>query len=249
MTRSLKFFIFIMISFFCNHLIDAQIDNLRVSIIIPCHSKHGVHLYELLRSYELQTVLPDEVVISISEREKVSNELMNDLRDTDWAFPVKYILSKERVFAGENRNKACRIAKGDIFICQDADDLPDSRRIEIIKFFFSKYNVDHLMHCYYFSEDLKHINFTGSKSLEEMDFMYPRNMREVWSTGKKVHFGNIAIKRNVFDKIKWTSKPNGQDEEFDEKVYGARFKCMVVLEPLTLYRIELSSWKRFFKIA
>ena len=233
MIKYLKLNLFILLSI--NSLLSANAESLQVSVIIPCHFKHVIHLENLLKHYESQTVLPDEVVISISEVEKAPESLIDSLMNKNWAFPVKYILSKEKVYAGGNRNKACQIATGDIFVCQDADDLPYSNRIEVIKFFFNTHKIDHLMHLYRYS----HNSEKPQVKVDDINFIYLKRFDDIWEAGEDIHNGNVAIRKNVFEKIQWTNKPRGQDVEFNRKVCE-KFNCIVILEPLIIYRIEHS---------
>lgn len=122
-----------------------------------------------------------------------------------------------------------------------SDDLPNIRRIEVIKFFFDTHKIDHLMPLFSFTYEIK------KKPLEDIKFVYPQSYDYLCANFEKFHNGNIAIKKNVFDKIKWTNRPKGQDVEFNEKAYR-EFKSIVILEPLTIYRIEYSSWKKFIKL-
>lgn len=219
-----------------NGLLSAKTEDLRVSVIIPCYFEHVIYLEDLLKHYEAQTILPDEVVISVSEAEKVPKLLIGDLMNKKWAFPVRYVLSKKSMLAGENRNEACRVATGDIFITQDADDIPNPNRVEVVKFFFDKYKVDHLIHLFSSGS-----NF-NLKELDNIDFVYLKNFNEIWRKAPEAHHGNIAIRRNVFEKIQWTNKPRGEDVEFNFKVYRSRkFKCIVVLDKLVDYRRRFSS--------
>jgi len=94
-------YILVMFSFFIYHSIRTNDQNLTVSVIIPCHYKHVIHLYDLLKCYEAQTVLPNEVIISISEIDKAPKDLIDKLKAETWIFPVKYIESKEQAYAGK----------------------------------------------------------------------------------------------------------------------------------------------------
>ena len=58
------------------------------------------------------------------------------IENMKYPFKVIYIFHKECKYAGDNRNCACEKASGDIFITQDADDIPHPQRIEIIKYMF-----------------------------------------------------------------------------------------------------------------
>ena len=113
-----------------------------------------MYIKELLTAYEKQTVLPDEIVISVSQVQKIPNNILDELQQGSWLFSVTILSSKKQLFAGQNRNIAGTHAKGDILICQDADDLPHSQRVEIIKYFFEQYNPDFLMHQYRLSHEI-----------------------------------------------------------------------------------------------
>ena len=118
---------------FC-HSCQCQSSHVTTSVIIPCFYGHFKHLDELMNALCNQTVLPDEVVISLSEIDKLNPALIKKFENKKYPFPVKLIKHRELLWAGPNRNSACEHAIGDIFICQDADDLPHPQRIEIIKY-------------------------------------------------------------------------------------------------------------------
>ena len=202
------------------------------SLLIPCHATHAPLLYPLLETYRKQTLLPDEIVISLSSSNEVNPSLVQKLLETPWPFPVKLELSQKRLFAGENRNRAAFSSFGDILILQDADDLPHPRRVEIIRELFQKYHIDHLMHLWATgalpeTSDLLCIQLDSYEKSEEIPF---------------IHNGNIAIARHVFLQIPWPKDPKGQDVAFNQKVYK-RFRCFILKTALVTYRNELSSWK------
>src|SRR5579872_2678074 len=106
------------------------------TVIIPCSHKHAHLLYDLCKEYEKQTVLPDEIVISMSGCGQIHSEIIPTLERGPWAFPVHLHIFDEMYFADQNRNIGCSHAKGDIFILQDADDIPHPQRVEIIRYCF-----------------------------------------------------------------------------------------------------------------
>jgi cellulose synthase/poly-beta-1,6-N-acetylglucosamine synthase-like glycosyltransferase len=200
-----------------------------VSIIIPCYPGHFQFLKELILDFCQQTVLPNEIVISLSEADKINKMEIEDLRNTN--LPIKLILieNKQKLYAGENRNMAAGNCTGDIIICQDADDKPHPQRIEIIKSQFIKSNIDHLIHGY-------------SKKAEELNYSFygnPKNFEKKF----RLAAGNIAIKKEVFAKIKWTNLPRGEDCKFNKDVKKAGFKCIKIFLPLLFYRQNLSSMR------
>lgn len=218
-----------------------QIADIKISIIIPCYYKHACHLYSLLRRYEHQTRLPDEVVISLSEVQLVDEEILKELQNERWAFPVTLLISDRKQLAGQNRNSACRVAKGDVFICQDADDIPHPQRVEVIHYFFSRYKVNHLMHRYTrLTPSHKDECFTTYFDPEKMMFASLDTYEKAISIYSFTN-GNIAMRRQVFDTIKWTNKIRGEDVRFNREAYIKVSPCFTLRDSLYGYRQYLSS--------
>src|ERR1700722_12940871 len=84
------------------------------SVAIPCCGKHFQLLYPLLQSYSTQTVVPDEVVISLSDVEQLYKESVDRLDKYAWPFPLKIIRKEGRESAGQNRNIAAEHCKNDV---------------------------------------------------------------------------------------------------------------------------------------
>jgi len=246
--------LFFLNSLFCTKL---TIKNRTTSLIIPCCASHASHLLELLKMYEQQTELPDEVVISLSESQKVPANIFKELQAKSWIFPINLILSEKKLFAGENRNTACQEAKGDILICQDADDIPHPQRIEIINYFFRMQRVDHIIHqmetlnpekgiykrekrTFIKWDENDSIPFDHYKLSNNVPFFFPKDFWTVWCGGIYTS-GNIAITREVFDTIKWGNEPRGEDTIFNKKVYNTFKKCIAIEVPLYVCRKHLSS--------
>lgn len=210
---------------------------LTTSLIIPCCALHVGHLYQLLELYEQQTCLPDEVIISLSECNNAPATIIESIQKKSWMFPVVLIQCEKKQYAGENRNNACSQAKGDILILQDADDIPHPQRIEIIKYAFETYKIEHLMHHYMMIQ----------KEPQTMPFtpIYPEKIRFKKCTLETDRHsctnGNIALTKELFHQIQWSNKPRGQDTEFNKKVLQARIPSLLVSTVLLYYRIFLSS--------
>lgn len=214
--------------------------DLKTSLIIPCHYKHAVNLAPLLSMYENQTRLPDEVVISISEAYLLGEGILEGLQNIRWAFPVTIVVSNSHKYAGENRNTACEIASGDLFIFQDADDIPHPQRVEIIHHLFSVFEIDHLMHEFIkIYPDMTAIAFAPLSNFESLYLANPKTFDPVWYSNRFTN-GNIAYSRKVFEKVKWTDKPRQQDTEFNRKVYENFDTCMTLGATLYGYLQYLS---------
>lgn len=223
---------------------------LKTSLIIPCSPKHAIHLYPLLRSYERQTVLPDEAIISLSESNQVASHILNKIKNEDWAFPITLICSKRRYFAGPNRNRACARAIGDIFLCQDADDLAHPQRVEIVKYFFEHHDIVFLMHTCKWLYAPEPERYTQYNNVHAIEYVIPKRFNQVWSLGTirngktltSVHNGNIAISKKLFKRLQWPTNRKGQDVKFNAKIFETYRNRYVIKAQLTLYRNYLSSW-------
>jgi hypothetical protein len=213
-----------------------HINALTTTLIIPCHSAHAKYLYNLLRIYENQTDPPNEIVISLSDSNNVETGIINLLENNQWIFPIKLIQSKQKLFAGQNRNIACKHASNEIFICQDADDIPHPQRIEVIKYFFNKLQLDFLLHKFiYNNESLPPVG-----DMSTIHYSYLKTYHDAWAVGYML-FGQPAIHRRVFDKIKWKDIPIDEDNTFANQVITTFNNCIMIKSTLYIYRLELST--------
>lgn len=199
---------------------------LTASLIIPCHAKHARYLPGLLDAYAAQTTLVDEVVISLGPISQISTPLLIELHSGRWPFPVKVLGSEEGLAPGDNRNQACKVALGDIYICQDADDVPHPKRIEIIKFFFENYPIDHLMHAY----TLKLVDLPSIEEPSQVDWFVPPDYNHNLGAN-----GVVAMTRQVFETIQWDSSYHGEDVYFNDAVYRTFENRIVIKTPLYYY--------------
>lgn len=221
------------------------------SVIIPCHYTHFPLIPNLLTSYENQSVLPDEIVISLSGCENISHDLVQEVTDQKWSFKLMITESPEILSAGQNRNIACMHSSGDLLICQDADDLPYPQRVEVIKHIFERFKLDHLMHFYYYITRIDAFESIDFRiDLDQLDFFlsYGNNYFETIEQGGgtygqvAIHNGNIAITRTLFDQIKWPEEfSRSEDTDFNINVYEkVQYKALLTL-PLISYRQFLST--------
>ena len=222
---------------------DTHSDQLTTSLIIPCCSKHAKHLYELLKMYERQTELPDEAVIALSSSAEVDTSILDTLTNELWRFPITLLLSKERYFAGENRNRASHSASGNLLVFQDADDIPHPQRIEIIKYFFKKYQIKHLIHEWIDFKSWSNANFEPYTDFEKIPFFYPKNYQEILNNGGYYTNGNIAILKTVLKTVSWPDNRKGQDAIFNKTVYEYFSSRIAINIPLLVYCSFLSSHK------
>ncbi|HSX26762.1 MAG TPA: glycosyltransferase [Chlamydiales bacterium] len=203
---------------------------MKVSVVIPCHSKHFSLLSYLLSQYSQQTRLPEEIVISLSGVRFLSSAEIRELENRTWPFALKVIQTQENLSAAENRNIACRASSGDLLICQDADDFTHLRRVEVIQYLFENYKIDVLMHK--FTMDYSDLRIPVPKDILPYCALH---CEAVETAFHNLCQGCPALTKEVFQEIQWPSVP-GEDSVFTGLVCH-RFKNFVILSfPLYLYR-------------
>lgn len=217
----------------------------KISLIIPCAYMHAPHLYQLLNLIEQQTVLPHEVIISIGEVNRVPSHIIEAIENKKWAFVFKLLKSNSVNYTGKNRNIACSYASGDVFVLQDADDIPHPQRIEVIKYFFENYHVDFLMHHLSMARTPKDIiNFTKIADLDKVSIDWGTDYESIFIQHKFTN-GNVSISRKLFNEMQWVENLRRQEDvEFNKRVFTGFNQLLLVQEPLLCYRIYLSSFKK-----
>lgn len=212
-----------------------------VSVIVPCAGQHLQFLPRLLEEYVKQTCLPDEIVISLSSVEHLKKEEIDALENRSWPFLLKILRFIGKQSPGLNRNLAAMQTGGDILISQDADDLPHPQRVEIVKFFFENYEIDHLLHKWLPEEGEIAIYDKTEIAVKHFDAY-----DEIYKTsfGDHLHNGNNALKREVARKIPWDdvkTLTSDHDVKFNRDVYDTFRNTLVIDCPLLIYRWKHSA--------
>ena len=195
------------------------------SVIVPCSHRHVHVLSELLDHFNAQSRKPDEIVISVS----------GCVAPTKLPSNVRVLHSSMPLTAGQNRNRASEAAIGDVLIYQDADDLPHPQRVEIIAHLFETYEIEHLMH-YYFYKEPQTCTFATEEVVAQSAYSSDPARNGVTN-------GNIAIARSVFQAVKWPEYARvGEDQAFNREVYKHFRRTVITTLPLLTYRQNLSTF-------
>ena len=235
------FFVF---TLFSNDL-ERRYENFSTSIIVPCASDHICFLEDMIMSYQGQSVLPNEMIISVSGYSNKDYEIIKRIEKRDYNFPIFIFKHKEQKYVGDNRNIALSHSSGNICIMQDADDLAHPRRVEIIKFLFDNYKIDHLFHLWMSKKEwekdkIKDIDIdqipikrvTSLKSINDNPMIKNSN-------------GAVSFLRYVFHKVKYNVKKYpGTDIEFNNLVYQNFPNCACVYIPLYIYQYNNSYYRK-----
>lgn len=211
-----------------------------VSVITPCDATHFPELFPLLECLQEQTEIPDEVVVSLSRVESLEENDISLLENRGWPFSVKILRHLGKVSPGENRNLASRHSFGDILICQDADDIPHPQRVEIVKYMFQTYEIDHLIHGLISPYRIFTTYQVDSIPAHRFVNIIDRN-RYCADHNFYVHNGNICYTRKVAENLSWDSNGTGEDTRFNERVYASSYRSILIHANLVLYRVHLST--------
>lgn len=200
------------------------------SILVPCAAKHVTLLPELMKQLATQTVLPDEVVVSISGATAAP-------RLVSQPFRVRVLTDAAKAYAGKNRNRAASASTGDVLIYQDADDVSHPQRVEVMKHLFGHFFVEHLLHGYTQSA------VTPAWLAQRFQRAVDRARYVPYSYTHEFHNGNAVTTREVFRHVRWAEDvARGQDVVYNHAVRQRFPKRMVRLSlPLLAYRQHLST--------
>lgn len=219
------------------------------SVAVPCYYKHFKYLPDLLKSIENQTVLPEKVVISLSQVENLPQTEIDDLEAGPWPFEVEIIRRHGVFMEGANRTKAVLQCTSDIVLCIDADDIPHPQRIEaVLQLFDAIPNANMVLcgHAYPTEDHIiceKTIPIFDPEIYRTLHFdlsqnhwlrIYSIKDLQNWSSG--VHNGSPSIRRCIMEKgYRWTDLKNGADQEFNNSLLKNNLESYLIQLPLLLY--------------
>lgn len=206
-----------------------------ITVVIPCIPKHFLMIKSLLRRLGEQSKIPEEVIISLSEYEKIDTNFLSEVENTNYLFKLLIIKHKEKKTPGENRQYGSEKASNDHIIYQDADDIPHPQRLEILEHIFNKYDANHITHLLTrTSRGLQNIH--NVKNITAHKWKVRSSIK-----GSATSAGNIGINKRVLEKVSWTNHKLGEDTRFTDKVLSEYDNCYRLGIILLLYRTQFSS--------
>ena len=217
-----------------------------ITVLIPCAHEDSHLLVNLINILNQQSIMPKEVIISLSGTKHITAEKLkhiDDLLRVKFPFTLKILYRSDKFWASQNKNYAASIATGDILVVQDADDIPHYQRFEIIKYFFDKYDIVHLMHSFIFRHDghvilssnYKSIPFNKPYNISHIAFYHTKTQRHITTELPKTH-GEIGVKKSVWDKFKWDNdRMTGEDTRFNRAVQAYYEKTYYIRPDLIIY--------------
>ena len=199
---------------------------MKTSVLIPCIPEHFIWLNRVIYEYLSGTKSPFEIVVVLSDCEKVPLLYREAFQYHFADMPVKYYEYKELMWTGKALSTGEKFCEGDLISIQAADDLPSKNRIEVCERFFEKYDIACLHHSFF---GKGHIDYYGIENLDtsvdydKVKIIQPcqlyghhftnKNEMDVFAqfAGFPVTAGAMVYKRDIVGKFTWSNKKNGQD--------------------------------------
>lgn len=180
---------------------------------IPSCKSYLEYTYRVLDQISKSTILPDEVVVSISDTPE-DTELKKD-----FPFSIKWIKNPNSEEGCTNRNIAAQHLNTDIITFMDCDDLVHPQRNEIILKAFQK-GATTFVHSYVLGDrtsdvdKLKNEEFLKSKHeeiviLKEYLTTFGNPIGPQNEIDKNVHYHNahVSVTKEIFKKLKYDVHP------------------------------------------
>lgn len=117
---------------------------MKICIYIPTIPEHISNIFKIIDNINMQTRLPDEILISISNSNLIDSEIIDKLDSIKNIKVLKHLISLD---AAENRNFYKNV-DSDIIIYHDSDDIMHRQRVEVIENIFNNFDIVNVNHSY-----------------------------------------------------------------------------------------------------
>lgn len=176
---------------------------MNISLIITLYPPHFKYIIDLIKNIEQFTLLPAEVIISVSEY----NDTIPMINSSTLNIRLLPINIKQN--AAQNRNRAINVAIYDYVCIVDGDDLVHLKKLEICSNIVKNNpEVTLLLHNYDFFKEKQIWNI--NKSIDDSNikihecFINPTCTNLMTSpTQLSLHHAHVFFKKSIFNDIKY----------------------------------------------
>lgn len=203
---------------------------------IPVVFRHIHHLNNAVQSILNQTVLPNEVIIIISEfvENEISlniiNEIEQKMKDKNISIIINTYANIQ--YSGKNRQIAYDLCSSDIIIFQDCDDIAHPQRNEILLHVYMNTQIPHILHGW--TSNLDALN----KHIEKKEIMLTDQINKQYHTQN----GTPFICKKIVGNLTFPNYRKGQDRKLNDLI-SSKFKSILVLNnDIYIYQNHNSSW-------
>jgi glycosyltransferase involved in cell wall biosynthesis len=222
-----------------------------ISVIIPIYPPHLKFIPSLIKNMNEQTLLPDEVILCISEISLEDSQAILEKHRHNSKFELVIHGTHEKQNQSQNRNRGILIAKHKFVMNCDADDIIHHEKIEIMKYILGlRPHTNLICHNYFYNRHKIHdksaLNF--SVNLKNL-FLHADSNKYSQDTKKKmpctnisienypVHHGHVLFNKEcgVFYREENGIRNNGEDGQFCQDILFRHGNIVYIEEKLMLY--------------
>jgi hypothetical protein len=208
-----------------------------IGIAIPACKSYIHYLESLLRNISEQTIIPDEIAISISDIDIYKPKNDYGLNLIIKSFP-------ESKNGAQNRNIAANLLNTDVISFFDCDDLMHPQRTEFLLHSFKDDNVEAVVHDYetekYIFDNLignpynqPNLEFNVINTIYE-DLLYPSDVTK----NKRFHNAHVSVRRKIFDILKYDEHFWAPDSLFNKEIVKHGYNISLLKNKLSFYTLR-----------
>lgn len=213
---------------------------MNISLIVTLYPPHFKHIDFLIKNIEQFTLLPAEVIISVSEYNNKFPTINSNILN------IKLLPINIKQNAAQNRNGALQTAIYDYICIVDGDDLVHLKKMEICSNIIKNNpNVNLLLHNY---DKFNEQRWNFDKILDESNIkLHECVINPTCSNlmtqpnGFAIHHAHAFFKKNIFNEIKYReddSHSGREDGFFCQDVLRKFGNVYMVNLPLVGYRVR-----------
>jgi hypothetical protein len=204
---------------------------------IPVVFRHIKHLRTAVDNILQQTLLPNEIIIIISEYIKNENNdnIIIDLESNIKKHKIKPIIKTfaNVQYAGKNRQIAYDLCLTHIIIFQDCDDFTHKKRNEIFVNIYEKHKIPHILHGWTDDKNAK------NREIDINNIVISNKINKLCT-----HNGAIFINKSIIGALKFPDTRKGQDVLLNNLISSKFQSKLLVCNDMYIYNNDLSSWSK-----
>ena len=212
---------------------------MNISLIVTLYPPQFNHINYLLKNIEQFTLLPKEVIISVSEYNNTFPVINSNILN------IKLLPINIKQNAAQNRNRALKVAMYDYICIVDGDDLVHLKKLEICSNIIKNNpEVNLLLHNY---DNFTEQSWNFNKSIDESNIKLHQcvinpTCSNLMTRPKEfgIHHAHVFFKKNIFNQIKYREdifSVRKEDGLFCQDVLQHFGNVFMIDLPLVGYRI------------
>lgn len=184
-----------------------------ISLIVTLYPPHFKYIIDLIKHIEQFTLLPTEVIISVSEYNDTFTTINSSILN------IKILPINIKQNASQNRNRAINVAIGEYICIADGDDLIHVKKLEICSNIFKNNPEVNLLVHNYATFCVKSHQWDFNKHIDDSDielhecFINPIGSNISTKQPYDIHHAHVFFKKSIFNYIKYREDIQSERKE------------------------------------